>query len=818
MAAAVSADVRAGPPPDEVTAVRAARWYTLAAAVVGVLNYGYALVLTRLLDVGAYSRFAAGQGLILSASTVAVVAVPWVLAQTLARAGSSVERGDAIRFTIVIGIGGGLVASAGVAAVASQFAGPATLVALAVSTLLIFASTVTVGWLQGFERLRTLSALTVGEAGLKTGAGLVLASATGLGDAGALAAFGVGVLPFLLWWPPVPPGSCQWWRGAGATRDLWRRALGIAGVQGLVALLAAMDVVLVALLPTDPGAAASYQASVVAARSPLFLASAISVAFFPALSRRRAASPLTRRALEMYVVAALPLTAVLVTAPAAVISAAFPARYGMVAELVRYTALSGFAFGGVNLVTTFFQADDDYSCTRWQAAGVLGYLIALLVGWRVGGILGFAIGAACGAYAALVLLIYHLARRKRIAVVGRMRLLEPLALAGLLTVLRPHLVLWLIAAGGVALRAAERFLLRPGTLQGRLGEGARSGPVEIPDNGGTTDMTDLRRVVEADQPAGRPDVRRPRRWSATARAQPSAGQLLVDAVWRRRVRPAADALVQDALTQARRNRVEGLLARAYPRQLEEVVSRVQEASESFRHNLCQVAERLQTAGIPAVLIKADVQHDYVYGNFDLVVRAEHWPAARAALEDWYVHRSTYWLERSTKLLLEPRSGPSAHLHTAVSWFGVPVIGPTGLFDRAVPDDTHPWLVPHPAEQLRIWLAHAVFQNLALDLSELLALRDLLAPDVVAEAERGAAREGWATGFGGAFQTAVETMHMLDRGLDAQLPVPLPVALCLRAGAQHARHLLYQGRRRTAMREMMLRVPLVVAKRRKVLVG
>ena len=50
-----------------------ARWITLAFVIVGLLNYGYALLLTRLLDVAAYSRFAAGQGLILWASTVATV-------------------------------------------------------------------------------------------------------------------------------------------------------------------------------------------------------------------------------------------------------------------------------------------------------------------------------------------------------------------------------------------------------------------------------------------------------------------------------------------------------------------------------------------------------------------------------------------------------------------------------------------------------------------------------------------------------------------------------------------------------------------------
>jgi hypothetical protein len=305
-----------------------------------------------------------------------------------------------------------------------------------------------------------------------------------------------------------------------------------------------------------------------------------------------------------------------------------------------------------------------------------------------------------------------------------------------------------------------------------------------------------------------------RRWRPGSQ---QADRLLADAVWRGEVRPAADIELHAALAQARRNQVEGRLARAYPRQLRDVVTAVNDANESFRRNLRQVTERLQRAGIPVVLIKADPQGDYVYGDFDLVVRAEEWVAC-AALKDWYVRRSTYWLERSTKLLLEPPSGPSAHLHTAVSWFGVPVIATTWLFDRAAPDDTHSWLVPHPAEQLRIWLAHTVFQNLALDLSELLAVRDLLSTDVVADAQREAAREGWAIGFNAALETALDAMRRLDRGLPVRLPVPLPGAICVTAGAQHTRHLLHQGRARMAAREATLRLPLLAAKKRRMLVG
>jgi O-antigen/teichoic acid export membrane protein len=455
-AAGVTASVQR----DEAVAVRGARWNTASYALAGGLNYAYALLLTRFLDAGAFSRFAAGQGLILCTSTAATVSVPWVLAQSLARARSDAERGDAVRFAIVIAIGGGLIAAAAVAVVAAQFGGGPMIAALAASTVAIFASTVTVGWLTGRERLRTLSVLTVGEAALKTVVGLILVAALGLGDTGALAAFGIGILPCLLWWPAVPRGARRLWRGATADRDLWRRAAGLASVQVLVVVMGAIDVVLVTVLPGPASAKASYQASAVLARVPLFLGSAISISFFPSLSRRRTDARFAAQALRMYAVIALPLTAVFATAPAAVLSTVFPARYSMIVLLLRFTAIAGFAVGAINLVTTFFQAANDYTCLAWQAVGLTFYLAGLLIGWSVGGTLGFAVGAAGGASIALVLIGLHLRRRLGAGVFRRLPILEPVIWAGALTLLRPYLALWLLAAAAAGLRAAERFLAR----------------------------------------------------------------------------------------------------------------------------------------------------------------------------------------------------------------------------------------------------------------------------------------------------------------------------------------------------------------------
>jgi hypothetical protein len=290
--------------------------------------------------------------------------------------------------------------------------------------------------------------------------------------------------------------------------------------------------------------------------------------------------------------------------------------------------------------------------------------------------------------------------------------------------------------------------------------------------------------------------------------------LLTDAVWRGKTHDVTMPELQSAMAVAFRNQVEGRLAGAYPKQLAYVLTEVRVANDLFVRNLNQVAGRLQRAGIPSVLIKAEVPGHCVHSDFDLVVRAWQWEGALAALAGWYVHRSTFWLERSTKAHLYPLVGPALHLHASVSWFGVPVV-PTDRLMAQASETEHGCLIPAPADHLRIWLGHALFQNLAFDLSELFALRDLLDPEVTNSAREEAVREGWVAGYDGTLAAAESAIDRLDRAVPVGLPLALPLAVSLRAGAEHACHLLRQGQPRTAVREAALRLPLALAKKRRV---
>ena len=293
----------------------------------------------------------------------------------------------------------------------------------------------------------------------------------------------------------------------------------------------------------------------------------------------------------------------------------------------------------------------------------------------------------------------------------------------------------------------------------------------------------------------------------------SEASLLTDAVWRGNTPAATKPQLREALALARRNHVEGRLARAYPEQLSHVMAEVRTARGLFARNLAQVTGRLGEADIPAVLFKGELPDDCVRNDFDLVVEERHWDGTFTALAGWYVHSSTYWLERTTKALLFPPVGPALHLHTGVSWFGVPVVPAEELLGRAS-GNGHGCLSPAPVDELRIWLAHAMFQNLALDLSELFAVRDLLRPGLIEAGREKATSEGWRTGYDAAVAAARSAIARLDGGAPLGLPVQLPLPLSLRAGAEHAYHMHLRGQHLAASRAAALRVALVAAKQRR----
>ncbi len=447
------------------------RWLTLATLVVGGVNYGYALVLTRLLSPSRFAVYGAGQALLLSVGTVATASIPWVLAEGLVKARTPEDRRRAVLFALVINLGLGLVAGVLVAALGLQFAGPAVALVLLVSTVLILLASTPQGWLQGERRLGAAAVLRVTEVLVKVaaGGGLVV---IGGGAAAALSGFGWGAGVVVVAGLVLLRGDLGRVHGALRSRGLWRSAFGIGGVQALVSVFAALDVVLVAVLPVTGSAAGSYQAAVVLARVPLFFGGAVAVAAFPLLSRAdRSVPDVIRTSYRLYAVLGGSYTVVVATLPSALSGRLFPASYVDVGRLLPLLAVSGFGLGLVNVVTTFFQSLGRYRTSMaTQLVGLAVHVTALLVGYALGGTTGIAAGSALGSITTATLLVVQTRR------IWQARL--PLALpAGVLVLLvlmaaaRPLLALWAVPAVVLGL-VAVRALLR--TQPGR-GAGAAPG-------------------------------------------------------------------------------------------------------------------------------------------------------------------------------------------------------------------------------------------------------------------------------------------------------------------------------------------------------
>src|SRR6266511_434911 len=121
---------------------RGASWLTLSTALVGVVNYCYAMSLTWLLPAHSYSIFASGQALLLLCTTVASASVPWVVAQGIVRAADAHSRRRLLEFAFRMAGGQGIVAALMVVLVAAQFGAGMTRVILAATACTFYLSAI----------------------------------------------------------------------------------------------------------------------------------------------------------------------------------------------------------------------------------------------------------------------------------------------------------------------------------------------------------------------------------------------------------------------------------------------------------------------------------------------------------------------------------------------------------------------------------------------------------------------------------------------------------------------------------------------------
>jgi len=211
---------------------------------------------------------------------------------------------------------------------------------------------------------------------------------------------------------------------------LARAAVRQTRLQLTVAVLAAGDTVLVAVLGLGGAGGGAYQAASALGRVPLFASNALATATFPQLSRDSAAG-LRATALRAYLLVAVFVAGALGTLPYGIRVLLFPSAFAEVGRWLPVTAVLGLALGALNLFVTFLQAEDARAGTAGILAAVAaGYLAVVAAAGAAFAVAGVAAGAAAGALAAA----------------GVVALLPPVRRAPLLLTRSPGAARWLAGA------------------------------------------------------------------------------------------------------------------------------------------------------------------------------------------------------------------------------------------------------------------------------------------------------------------------------------------------------------------------------------
>ncbi len=327
-----------------------------------ILNYVFSLIASRLLGPGDFGLLASAQSILLLAALVIQSGVPWTLARSVASAGAA--RNPIIRGSLVANLG---IAGAVAAVVLLLYVGgplqaaletPAVLAVVLVALPLFAVISIARASAQGLHRFGFIAVLQVTEVTTKTASGLALMIA-GLGAAGAVAGFAAGgVAASLLGLAMlavlgVRARGSRRLPAAGDVRPMFGTLLGLA-------LVLSVDLLAVKTLLDDRAIAGHYQAAILLANAPYFLATS---SLIPPLFTAAAAMhelPPTRqilgRALASALVLVVPFELLLIVAPEVVLGILFPPEYAATAPILRVMAVGNTLLMLAAMIAAVFQA------------------------------------------------------------------------------------------------------------------------------------------------------------------------------------------------------------------------------------------------------------------------------------------------------------------------------------------------------------------------------------------------------------------------------------------------------------------------------
>jgi O-antigen/teichoic acid export membrane protein len=376
--------------------------YLIAAyGITSILNYGFSVTLSWTLPPAEFGILGVTQSLLLLTALIAGSGFSWATAYDLAAGGVTVETRLRFRTAWVVNVslglilGGGLwlVYVMGLLPLGREYRQILPLVSLTV--VLLGARSVFNGAARGIYRFGPVAVNLVGEVAVKVGFGLVLVGA-GFGVTAVVAAFAIGAAVSIVhsWWIIRP---LNLWRGPGWF-DL--RVIGVtvplfASFLG-TALMMNLDLLGLRLLSSSGNGdemAGMYQAAVILARTPVYLAQALTLVLFSyaagakgGADRREAYAETAMRSWLRFL---LPAGVVLIVAPDAALGLLFPTHYQAASMALQIAALGGLLLALFNMLSGVLQADGDRRRPA-LAAGIatalqIVALIWLVPGWGIDG-------------------------------------------------------------------------------------------------------------------------------------------------------------------------------------------------------------------------------------------------------------------------------------------------------------------------------------------------------------------------------------------------------------------------------------------------
>jgi O-antigen/teichoic acid export membrane protein len=373
--------------------------FIVAYLITSLVNYGFGVVLSWFLNPAQFGMLGVAQSLLLMISLVVGSGFAWTAARDLAVSGADSQTRLRFRAALFANATLGATIALGIW-VAYRInwlsLGPTYSVVIPLlgsTTFLLSIRSVINGASRGLYQFKLVAFNLIGEVVIKACLGILLVS-LGLGVVGVMVAFALGAFVSLLHslWIIRP---ARLWQGKGwfyppiiaETGPLFMAMLGPA-------LMLNLDVLGLKLLsPIEVGdtLAGHYQAAVILARGPVFVAQAITLVIFSyaasaskgnAHPDQRQSFSYLRTAIQAWFFLLLPISLILIIFPRQILSIFFPPNYQSASLALQIGASGGAMLALVTLLIGVLQARGEKRYTVVSALAAILVQVIVLV-WLV---------------------------------------------------------------------------------------------------------------------------------------------------------------------------------------------------------------------------------------------------------------------------------------------------------------------------------------------------------------------------------------------------------------------------------------------------